>query len=50
MTELRKICFITKMLTLLVMQENLLALVEWLVSDEQRYFHRTSTAINYNFA
>lgn len=45
MTELRKICF---MLT--VMQENLLALVEWLVSDEQRYFHRTSTAINYNFA
>lgn len=48
MTELRKICFITKMLT--VMQENLLALVEWLVSDEQRYFHRTSTAINYNFA
>lgn len=48
MTELRKICFITKMLT--VTQENLLALVEWLVSDEQRYFHRTSTAINYNFA
>lgn len=49
MTELRKIfIFITKMLT--VMQENLLALVEWLVSDEQRYFHRTSTAINYNFA
>lgn len=49
MTELRKIfIFITKMFT--VMQENLLALVEWLVSDEQRYFHRTSTAINYNFA
>lgn len=48
MTELRKICFIIKMLT--VMQENLLALVEWLVSDEQRYLHRTSTAINYNFA
>lgn len=32
------------------MKENLLALVKWFVSDEQCYFHRTSTAINYNFA
>lgn len=46
--RLCKIRFITELLT--VTQENLLALVEWLVSAEQCYFHRASTAINYNFA